>query len=521
MLRVFLFFALCSAGLAGCGGDDRLSDLPFPSLAGLDPAVATQLRAVEGTLRATVSSDATDQEQATVFGNAAEAYHAHAFFFAAEGFYERAVKLAPGTPRWKHLLGLVQTRAGKLDAARTTLMSARDLSPSTVATRVALAEVFYQRNEHDLCRAEYQEALKLEPKCAPALYGYGRVLLMNDNDADEAILHLERALELQPGATRIHYPLGLAYRAIGERSKATLHLGQAGTVSPSCPDPWKTGVDQRRTGDRLAQNRGTMLFRAGRYTDAKREFESAIRSNPKNGLAHGHLASTLAKLGDLTQSLQSLGTALELAPNDPTINYNMGTFLARARRDEEAIPFYRRSLESDPRSTQTHFNLANAYRRTRQWAESIEEFTRVIEDEPSNADALFGRIVALTQSRQYEAAAQACKTAIQATDDLRIQQALARLLAAAPEDGVRNGVMALEIAVRLREAHKTLEHLEVEAMALAETGYFNDAMTIQQRIITVARRENREDLVRSLEKNFIKYRKGTPARRPWERESMP
>ena len=503
----------------GCGASVDLSSIPFPDVRDLDPAVAKQLGATRAALEAAVESCKRSSELAKVLGESGETYHAHAFHRAAVACYSRAIELQPSSARWRHLLGLVKAESGDLHGARVSLAEALEIASGSVATQVALADVDTQLNDQEAALREYRAALAIDGSCVPALLGIGRALL-RAGDIDPAIAQLERALSLQPGATRIHYPLGLAYRAKGDNDQARSHLSEAGVVAPAYPDWWKASVDSRRSGDRLAQNRGTLLFRAGRFEDAKREFEAALAANPENGLAHAHLGATLLRLGDSEGAEQELRRAVRLAPDDVTANYNMGALLARKGDHLEAIECYERALRSDDRSTQTYFNLANALRRTKQWERAATSYAHVIEEEPSNADAHFGRLLSLTQFGRYQQAMDEAKQVAQSCHDTRILQVLARVLAAAPDDGVRNGVAALELAKRLRAQRRTLEHLEVEAMALAECGYYEDALNIQLQLITAARKQERDDLVPALERNFLLYRQRQPSRTPWDRDSL-
>jgi hypothetical protein len=65
-------------------------------------------------------------------------------------------------------------------------------------------------------------------------------------------------------------------------------------------------------------------------------------------------------------------------------------------------------------------------------------------------------------------------------DDPRIVHTLARLLATAPVSRVRDGNRSLELARRALAAEGSLEHSETVAMALAEMGRFEEAISWQR-----------------------------------------
>jgi hypothetical protein len=93
--------------------------------------------------------------------------------------------------------------------------------------------------------------------------------------------------------------------------------------------------------------------------------------------------------------------------------------------------------------------------------------------------------------------------------------AQARLLAAAPDDRVRNGARALSIMNELMKAQQTLAMAETMAMAFAEVGRFDEAVRWQRDAIAAANESKRADLVRKLTVNLRLYENRLPCRTPW------
>ena len=58
-----------------------------------------------------------------------------------------------------------------------------------------------------------------------ALYQAGRLALARGDHA-AAVRQFEAALDRDPAAAAIHYPLGLAYRGLGDTTRAERHLAQ-------------------------------------------------------------------------------------------------------------------------------------------------------------------------------------------------------------------------------------------------------------------------------------------------------
>jgi len=93
--------------------------------------------------------------------------------------------------------------------------------------------------------------------------------------------------------------------------------------------------------------------------------------------------------------------------------------------------------------------------------------------------------------------------------------ALIRLLAAAPEGGVRDGQGALALMrdVLVREP-RSADVSEMMAMTQAELGQYGEAVTWQREAIATAQRLSRPDLVRRLNDTLARYEHRQPSRTP-------
>jgi hypothetical protein len=84
--------------------------------------------------------------------------------------------------------------------------------------------------------------------------------------------------------------------------------------------------------------------------------------------------------------------------------------------------------------------------------------------------------------------------------------ALARVLAAAPDDRIRDGRRALAIMETLLKSQRTLELMQTMAMALAEVGRFEEAVQWQKNALAAGGK--RAD-------NLSRYEQRLPCRVPW------
>ena len=109
-----------------------------------------------------------------------------------------------------------------------------------------------------------------------------------------------------------------------------------------------------------------------------------------------------------------------------------------------------------------------------------------------------GHVTALLLAGRYREAARSLKSALAIKPDPEWSHALARLLAACPDAGVRNGPESLRWANQAFDAQPSMKRGETLAMAHAESGDFEQAAIIQRNLIQEARNAGRMDLVNRL-----------------------
>lgn len=93
---------------------------------------------------------------------------------------------------------------------------------------------------------------------------------------------------------------------------------------------------------------------------------------------------------------------------------------------------------------------------------------------------------------------------------------LAWLLATCPDDKLRNGPRAVELAERAAELSggKQPEMLDTLAAAKAEVGRFAEAVTAARQALELARQQKRPALVEALPARIALYQAGKPFRQP-------
>ena len=493
-----------------------LLEVPRPDLSLLEEVARNAIEEERERLDSVLADPASsDESRGAAYADAGMLYHAYSVYDAAEACYRNAHRLAPDDYRWPYCLGHVYRGQGKPDEAIEQLSAAVALEPEFVPALIHLANVEIDENRLDRAEPLLERAREVDPMSAPVLIGLGKVA-SGRRDYAAAVGFFEEALHLAPGATEIHYPLGLAYRGLGDQESAERHMLQRGTKRAPIDDPLMATLETLATGWRIHQNRGTTLFQKGSYDLALEEFRRAVELATDEPIARNNLGSALTALGDFEGAEREYRAALDIDAADSMAHFNLGTLRAQAGRDPEAIEHYRAALDSNPDYLKARFNLANALCRVGEFEDAAAQYARVVERDERNSVARLGEALALVRVRRYAEALERLEAGVQALpEDRPLRHALARVLSAAPVDEVRDGQRALAICQALVNEEPSLQHVATFAMAAAETGQMDVAVQWQEAAIGAVKRTGRSDLLPTLEENLSRYRNGEPCRMPW------
>jgi tetratricopeptide (TPR) repeat protein len=483
------------------------SPIRYPDLSGLESAVAAQLGEMQRLL-------ATQVANAGSYGDLGQAYLAYGFNDAAADCFQNASRLDPRNFRWPYLLGAAQQAAGRLDEAAAGFGQALVLAPpppETAAGYVHLGEIRLLQGRLDEAEAALRKALAVPATAAAAHSLLGQVALAR-RDFRATVEQLEAALAAVPEASRLHVPLAMAYRGLGDRVKAEEHLAKAGAVGLRAPDPLLDAVASLRVGERVAVMRGRVAAQAGRYQDAAQEFRRALAVRPESVEARVDLGSVLSLAGDRNGAMAQLREALRRDPGNVTAHFNLGSLLADGGPPEEARAHLEAAVAGRPDDAEARRLLAKVLRDGGQLPAALVQYRRAVELAPGDEAARLGEAETLVRLGRYAEARLRLDEALgQMPGSGLLAHAQARLLAACPDKTVRDGERAMKLALAVWQARPAAFHAETVALALAELGRCAEAATWQRTAADRARSESPARLG-EINRALAAYEKGPPCR---------
>jgi Flp pilus assembly protein TadD len=259
-------------------------------------------------------------------------------------------------------------------------------------------------------------------------------------------------------------------------------------------------------------------MREKRFADAVAVYRQIVRLDPSDPIAYKYLGIALARSGKPDEALKEYAHSLQLDPSNASVHYNIGVLLIEARKEDQAIAHFQQALQLDPGLVTAHFQLANLLMRKRDDAGAEREYGIVVSLEPQNGLAHLMQAIAAVHSGSYGRARTLLEgDAAAFPRDADIANALARLLAAAPDPAVRDPGRALRIVETL-VSNQQGDALEVGitlAMTLAAVGRFQEAAAYQEAIIKQLEASRQYDLAQLLRPNLARYQQGKTCLVPW------
>ena len=498
----------------------------LPDLARMHPAVQAQLEAARERLAALESAagDGDDPGRRQARGDAHGALGtlllAGDYPEAAAACYRRARTLAPADARWPYYLAHVALRRGDAEAAARWLEQVLRLDPADFAAPVWLLHVYVDLDRLEAAEPLLAAALVRHPAAAALLYQGGRASAAA-RDWPRAVERFEAALAADPSATVIHYPLAMAWRGLGDLDRAREHLGRGGSRSGAgyaagaavpMADPRMAAVNGALRSPQTHRDLGLQASAREDWPAAVREFRAAVGMAPDNAVLRLNLGTALAAAGAARDALAAFEAALGIDPRLATAHYRIGVLLERAGRDADAIARFEAALAADGALTAVRLRLADALRRTGRFEAALAHYARI----PDGDEARFGEVMALVRlGRHAEAAVRLDALRSGRPQQPAFAHALARVLAAAPDDAVRDGPRALALVQALAVEHRTASVAETMAMALAAVGRFAEAVEWQRFAMAIVSDAGRADVAGALAGNLTRYLRGEPSRTPW------
>ena len=156
--------------------------------------------------------------------SAATQLHQHGRLEDAELAYRRVLAESPGHPETLRLLGLLKYQTGNLEAAIDLLSQAIESGSDDGRAMEALGCVLGESGKQDEAIRCLQQVTSAHPRQTSAFFNLGMMMSRDPARLEEAMVALQRAVDLDPGSDRAHSALARVLLCRGQAEQALIHL---------------------------------------------------------------------------------------------------------------------------------------------------------------------------------------------------------------------------------------------------------------------------------------------------------
>jgi protein O-mannosyl-transferase len=209
--------------------------------------------------------------------------------------------------------------------------------------------------------------------------------------------------------------------------------------------------------------------------------------------------------------------ALAVTSKNDVAETNLGIVFLQKSKLDEAISLLQAAVDLRPENSPAHENLAKALLQKGQVADALVHYRKLVELQPDNIEVhnIVGTVL-VQQGRIREGVEKWEKVLAIQPDNGNAMSNLAWVFATSPDDSLRDGVRAIQLAERaLRiSGHRIPILFRTLASAYAESGQFSEAIQTAQHGIELANSHGNSGLATELQSNIALYQAGRPLRDP-------
>jgi tetratricopeptide (TPR) repeat protein len=348
----------------------------------------------------------------------------------------KALQLDPKNSIAYNTIGLIAEKRGQLPEAIANYTKAITANDKLDFVYVNRANAKLKNHDLDGAITDYDRAIELNPQLANA-YALRANVKQAKGDLDGAMADRKRAFELQPKSA----------------------LGTTNDFGPTRMDKTKIEVNPLSIG--FKSESGSKL---PEVTSTKQSEPAPVQTFAASPSILNAAAGRACKAGDFDQAIELSNQAL-----------------AKTSGTESACAAF--------------FNRGNAYLSKGDFQNALRDFEEATRFHPDHAHGYIRCAIVYSRMKKYEKAADELDaiskfsslstSSITASRSAEALDAVARIRATCPEDGLRDGKKAVESAIKACELElwQRRRYVDTLAAAYAEEGDFDQAMKYAEQVL--------------------------------------
>jgi tetratricopeptide (TPR) repeat protein len=171
-------------------------------------------------------------------------------------------------------------------------------------------------------------------------------------------------------------------------SNAPPNTGGTGSTSSATPTSTVATAD---TGSSVPEpppsaevDAGVKAADAGKFDDARKSFEAAVKKNPQNYIAYNNLGQVCEKLGDFPAAEDAFKHAVDLKPDLDKAAAELSVLYANDGKVDDALTVARNGLAKHPGSADLHVSMGVALAVKSLQDDAAKEFSAAVQSAPND-----------------------------------------------------------------------------------------------------------------------------------------
>ena len=243
-----------------------------------------------------------------------------------------------------------------------------------------------------------ERAVEINPSLAESLANLGNVYL-EAGRLDDAIYKYQAAMEINPIDAKTHNNLANAYCAKGWFTAAIEEYDRCLNLQPTFIDAY--------------ENLAAAYCRRQMFGNAAATLKNALAIQPQNTSCYVQLGNVYIQMDDYKQAQSHFQKALSITPDSAEGYFGMGLCWGKFNAPKQEIAAYKKALALDPQMVGALTNLANAYFNDGDHDAAFELYGKAVTVQPDNACVHYNLAAAYANTDRYELAVAEYKKAVE------------------------------------------------------------------------------------------------------------
>jgi tetratricopeptide (TPR) repeat protein len=326
--------------------------------------------------------------------------------------------------------------------------------------------------------------------------------LLKEERFDEAVMHFDEALRINPQYLE----------AFNNKGEAFLGMGKSDEAIAIFTEVLKAGEKPHE----MYNNLGLAYAQKGEIGAAIENYNEALMLKPDYVKAMSNLGLALKKDGKIDEAIKQWQKALQLKPDYAKAHYNLGVAMAEQGKYDDAVRHLIDALQIQPGWAEAHYNLGGVYVRQGKLELAVEQCVEALRLKPDYLTARISLAYTLLELGRTQSAIEQYHKILQLEpDNLGVLNRLAWILATTDDMRLQNSSEAVKFARRACElsGYKQVDLLDTLAAAYAAADRFSNAIETAEKAINLAEAAGKKQIAEKIRDRLQLYKAGRPYHR--------